>query len=173
MKIISKPQEGEYAPYTLMYIGLFPDDGLILQHLTDNLQMVKDLFGRLSEAKLTERFAEGEWNIKEILTHVIDDERIYAYRALRFARNDPTELPGFDQEAYVIESNANARTIEDILDEYDAVRRATITLFESFDDAMFTRSGVANGHVMSVRAAVYHIAGHELHHINSMKQNYL
>jgi uncharacterized damage-inducible protein DinB len=173
MKIISKPQEGEYAPYTLMYIGLFPDDGLILQHMQDNLQLVKDLFGGLSEAKLTKRFAEGEWNIKEILTHVIDDERIYAYRALRFARNDPTELPGFDQEAYVIESNANERTIEDILEEYDAVRRATITLFESFNDAMFTRTGVANGHVMSVRAAVYHIAGHELHHINSMKQNYL
>jgi uncharacterized damage-inducible protein DinB len=173
MKIIPKPQEGEYAPYTLMYIGLFPDDGLILQYMQDNLQMVNDLFGGLSDAKLTERCAEGEWNIKEILTHVIDDERIYAYRALRFARNDPTDLPGFEQEDYVIESNANARTIEDILDEYDAVRRATLTLFESFDDAAFIRSGVANGHVMSVRAAVYHIAGHELHHINSMKQNYL
>lgn len=172
-KIIPKPLEGEYAPYTIMYIGLLPDDGLVLKHLQDNLEKVKSLILPLPEEKLITPCAEGEWTIKEILGHIIDDERIYAYRALRFARNDSTELPGFEQDDYVIYSGANERSLDDIFQEYTAVRLATIALFNSLDDAALTRAGVANGNIMSVRAAAYHIAGHELHHLNSIKQNYL
>jgi len=173
MRKIPKPQEGEYAPYAIMYIGLLSDDGLVLSHMESNLKLVKALILPLSEDRLTYRFAEGEWTIKEILAHIIDDERIYSYRALRFARNDTTELPGFDQDVYAANSGANQRSIGDIFEEYTAVRSATITLFYSFDEEVYTRAGVANGHRMSVRAAAYHIAGHELHHINSIKQNYL
>jgi uncharacterized damage-inducible protein DinB len=156
-----------------MYIDLLPNDGQVLQHLKDNMQVARDLVAALPEERLIHRHAPGEWTIKEILLHIADDERIYGYRALRFARNDTTELQGFDQEAYTQYSGANNRSIEDIFEEYTAVRSATITLFANLPEEAFRRAGVANGHVMSVRAAAYHIAGHELHHLNSIKQNYL
>ena len=172
MRTIQKPASGEYAPYTIMYIGLLPDDGLVLKHLADNLQVVADFARAFPEEKLTQPCAEGEWTIKEILVHIIDDERIYCYRALRFARNDTTELPGFEQDDYARYSGANERDLDDILEEYAAIRQATITFFNSLVDEALTRAGVANGNLMSVRAAVYHIAGHELHHLNSMRKNY-
>jgi uncharacterized damage-inducible protein DinB len=173
MKKIGKPEEGEYAPYTIMYIGLLPDDGLVLKHLEDNLKTTTDFVLSLPEETLRHRYAEGKWTIKEILVHIIDDERIYAYRALRFARNDKTELPGFEQDDYAIHSGANERSVKDILAELAAVRRATISLFEGFDDRALVRAGVADGKVMSVRAAAYHIAGHEMRHINIIKERYL
>jgi uncharacterized damage-inducible protein DinB len=172
MKTIAKPGAGEYAPYTISYIGLLPDDGLILRHLQDNLTNTSNFLRSLSEEKLNYRYAEGKWTIKEILAHLIDDERIYSYRALRFARNDKTELPGFEQDDYALESGANERSIEDLLQEFATVRRATISLFDSFDTEALMRVGVASGNVMSVRAAAYHIAGHELRHINIIKERY-
>lgn len=119
------------------------------------------------------RYAEGKWTIKEILGHLIDDERIYSYRALRFARNDSTELPGFDQERYAEYSDANNREINDLLDEFTLVRQSTIALFKSLDDAAFMRSGVADGKRVTVRALSYHIAGHELRHMNIIRERYL
>jgi uncharacterized damage-inducible protein DinB len=153
MMKIEKPVEGEYAPYTLSYIGLLPDDGLVLQHLEDNLKATSDFILSLPEEKLTSRYAEGKWTIKEILVHIIDDERIYAYRALRFARNDKTELPGFEQDDYARHSGANERDIKDILQEFAAVRQATISLFDGLSREALIRAGVADGKVMSVRAA--------------------
>src|ERR1041385_1613840 len=144
MRKIEKPAEGEYAPYTIMYIGLLPDDGLILKHLKDNLKITKDFILSLPEEKLTFRYAEGKWTIKEILVHIIDDERIYAYRALRFARNDKTELPGFEQDDYARHSGANERDIEDIFEEYKAVRKATISLFEGLGREALVRAGFAD-----------------------------
>ena len=173
MRRIQKPVEGEYAPYAIMYIDLVPDDGLVLQHLLSNLQMVKDLIGAQPTEKLVTRCAEGEWTIKEILVHVIDAERIFAYRALRFARNDTTALPGFEQDSYAAASGANERPIEDILEELTAVRMATVALFKSLNDEAMMRSGISSGRRLSVRAALYIIAGHELHHVNSIRANYL
>lgn len=173
MRTIPKPEPGEYAPYAIMYIGLLPDDDLILKHLDDNLRTTTEFMRSLPEEKLTYRYAKGKWTIKEILAHHIDDERIYTYRALRFARNDQTELPGFEQDDYTIESGANERSLDDLLEDFAAVRKSTITLFNSFDDRVLTRSGVASGNVMSVRAIAYHIAGHELHHLNVIKERYL
>jgi uncharacterized damage-inducible protein DinB len=170
---IEKPAEGEYAPYAIQYIGLLPDDGRVLDHLRDNFQRTRDFVLSLPEEKLMHRYAEGKWTIKEILLHISDDERIYAYRALRFARNDATELPGFEQDDYTAASNANERSLESLLRELETVREATITLFDGLDDAALTRSGTANGSVMSVRAAAYHIAGHELHHVNLIQERYL
>lgn len=173
MKKIEKPKAGEYAPYTIMYIGLLPDDGLVLNHLHDNFETTKKFILSLPAEKLTYRYAEGKWTIKEILVHLSDDERIYAYRALRFARNDKTELPGFEQDDYARFSGANERGLDDILEELTTVRNATISLFNSFDNEALTRAGVANGNIMSVRAAAYHLAGHELHHVNIIKERYL
>jgi uncharacterized damage-inducible protein DinB len=173
MRKIEKPVEGEYAPYTMMYIGLLPDDGLVLKYLEENLKATKDFILSLPEEKLLYRYAEGKWTIREILVHLIDDERIYSYRALRFARNDKTELPGFEQDDYAIHSGANERELEDILKEFTTVRRATISLFEGFDRKALLRAGIASGNIMSVRAAAYHIAGHEMRHINIIKERYL
>ncbi|MBA3711370.1 MAG: DinB family protein [Pyrinomonadaceae bacterium] len=173
MRRIEKPKEGEYAPYTIMYIGLLPNDGLILKHLRDNYLITRDFIFSLPEEKLTYRYADGKWTIKEILLHIVDDERIYAYRALRFARNDKTELPGFEQDEHAAYSGANKRSIRSILREFSTVRSSTISLFSGLDDNSFTRVGMANGNVMSVRAAAYHIAGHELRHMNIIKERYL
>lgn len=173
MKLISKPDAGEYAPYAAIYIGLLPDDGLILEHLQTNLTATSELLRSLSEEQLTYRYAPGKWTIKEILAHLIDDERIYSYRALRFARNDKTELPGFEQDDYALESGANERSIDDLLSEFGTVRAATISLFESCDDQALLRMGVADGKMTSVRALAYHLAGHELRHLNIIKERYL
>ncbi len=172
MKHIPKPNADEYAPYTIMYIGLLPDDGLIIKHLKENLEASINFIRTIPEELLAIPHAEGEWTIKEILVHIIDDERIYCYRALRYARNDSTELPGFEQDEYVPFSKANDRDLADILEELFAVRLATITLFKNLDDEALLRRGVGSGNLMSVRAAAYHIAGHELHHIQSIKENY-
>jgi uncharacterized damage-inducible protein DinB len=173
MRSIPKPAAGEYAPYAIMYIDLLPDDGRVLEHLQENLAVMRSLISTLPQAKLITPWAEGEWTIQEILVHISDDERIYSYRALRSARNDTTELPGFDQELFTAASDANQRSLDDIFEEYTAVRAATITLFKNLKDDVFARASVANGHAMSVRAAVYHIAGHELHHLNSIREHYL
>jgi uncharacterized damage-inducible protein DinB len=173
MKLINKPKQGEFPSYASMYIDLLPGDGLVLQHMEENVKMVKYLALSLQEEKLLFRYAEGKWSIKEILVHIIDDERIYSYRALRFARNDKTELPGFEQDDYSFYSKANERNIENILEEYESVRKSSITLFKNISDDAFLRTGVANGNKVSVRALIYHIAGHELHHLNIIKERYL
>ena len=173
MKIITKPDEGEYASYTIMYIGLLPNDGLVLKHLNNNANKLVEFIQSLPAEKLTYRYAENKWTIKEILVHIIDDERIYVYRALRYARNDKINLPGFEQDDYAFNSFANERDMKSIIDEYISVRDSTITFFNGLDNKVLKRTGIADGNLMSVRAAAYHIAGHELHHINIMKEKYL
>ena len=173
MRKITKPEAGEYAPYAAMYIDLLPGDGRVLERLESNFDEVRMLVSSLSEDRLTYRYAPGKWSIKEILVHIVDDERIYAYRALRFARGDSAELPGFEQDDYARKSGADERSLASIFAEYEAVRRATVTMFEGLPDEAFERSGVADGKVMSVRAAAYHIAGHELHHLNVIRERYL
>ena len=173
LRVIKKPDDGEYPAYAHIYIDLLPDDGLILKHLDDNLTSTKKFIASIPEARLRHRYAEGKWTIKEILGHLVDDERIYVYRALRFARNDSTELPGFDQDHYARYSEANQRDIEDLLDEFTLVRQSTIAFFNSLDDAALIRTGVADGNRASVRALAYHIAGHELRHMNIIKERYL
>jgi uncharacterized damage-inducible protein DinB len=173
MRRIEKPKEGEYPPYAFVYIGLLPDDGLVLEHMRESLKAATDFVLSLPEEKLAFRYAPGKWTIKEILAHLIDDERIYAYRALRFARNDLTELPGFEQDAYALHSGADGRGVESLLEEFAAVRRSTIALFDSFDEEALKRSGVADGNRATVRALAYHIAGHELRHFKIIKERYL
>ena len=173
MEKIQKPKEGEYPPYAIMYINLLPDDGLVLKHLEENFRSTKEFILSLPKEKLSYRYAKDKWTIKDILVHIMDDERIYGYRALRFARNDKTELPGFEQDDYVPYAKANERSVENIFDEYATIRNATLSLFKSFCEEDLLRSGVANGHSVSVRALVYHLAGHELHHMKIIRERYL
>jgi uncharacterized damage-inducible protein DinB len=175
MRTIRKPLEGEYPSYAIMYIKLLPDDGKVLQHMHDNFIAVKKLIYSLPEEKLYFRYAAGKWSIKEVLVHIVDDERIFAYRALRFARGEQQNLVGFDQDAYVGLSNADERSLDNIFEEYEAVRRSTIALFNGLPEDSLTRMGKGTGtfNNATVRALAYHIAGHEQHHINLIKDLYL
>ncbi len=119
------------------------------------------------------RYAPGKWTIKEIVNHLSDDERIYVYRALRFARSDDTELPGFDQETFAQYSRANERSTEELLEEFSTVRSATLSFFGSLDEASLMKGGVADGQRWTVRGLAYHLAGHELHHMDIVRRLYM
>lgn len=173
MHSIDKPGEGEYAPRALQYINQLPDDGEVLQHLAANLGTTQQLIAPLTEEQLLHRYAEGKWSIKEVLIHIMDAERIFACRALRIARNDKTPLPGFDENAYAPESYADARSIESIMAEYEAIRRNTLLLFDGLSAETATRTTVINNYPNSVRALAYIIAGHEQHHITILRERYL
>jgi uncharacterized damage-inducible protein DinB len=173
MRKIDKPKEEEFPTYANMYIKLIPNDGLLLKHLEDNFNSSKQFILSLSENELKYRYAPNKWTIKEVLVHIIDDERIYAYRAMCFARNEQTALPGFEQDDYAQHSGANEREIKNILEEYEAVRYATIALFNGLPESSLLRKGTANNNKATVRALGYHIAGHEMHHINILKTKYL
>jgi hypothetical protein len=172
MKTIDKPQPGEYGAYTIAYIDLVPDDGLVLQHLRTNEAALSEFVRAFPADKLSQPWKAGEWTIKEILVHIIDTERVFAYRALRIARNDKTDLPGFEQDDYVPYSGANQRDLENILAEFRTVRAASISLFENLPAEAMTRQGRASSYPLSVRAALYIIAGHERYHIESIRENY-
>ncbi|MFA6088082.1 DinB family protein [Mucilaginibacter sp.] len=175
MRIIEPPKPGEYPPYAIMYMKLLPTDGLILKHLQSNFEMVKQLIYSLPKETLYHRYTSEKWSIKEVLVHIIDDERIFAYRALRFARNEQNNLIGFDQDSYAIYSDADNRDLDNIFEEYEAVRRATIALFNGLPEEAFDRMGHGTGTAndATVRALAYHIAGHELHHYNLIRERYL
>ena len=172
MRPIPRPEPGEYAPYTVAYFDLVPGHDVV-GHMRSCLLTTPAFFRDIPEDRLSAPHRAGEWTIKQILLHISDDERVYAYRTLRFARNDLTELPSFDQEIVAAHSDADSRSLESLIDEYDTVRRATLSLFESLPDEALARVGTANGNPMSVRAAAFHIAGHELHHLASIRTNYL
>ncbi len=172
MRHIRKPAPDEHTTYGSTYVNLVPDDGRVLQHLQDNLTVVKKMVQAYPTEQLTTPHAPGEWTIQDVLVHIADTERVFAYRALRFARGDTTELPGYDPDAYAAMSRANQRTLPDILEEYRMVRMATLALLNSFDEDAFSCFGVASGNRVSVRAIAYFIAGHELHHIHSIRENY-
>jgi uncharacterized damage-inducible protein DinB len=170
---IPRPLPGEYPPYAQMYLDLLPDDDRLLQHLRDGLQAAVDLVSGLAEEQLLHRYAPDRWTIKEVLVHVVDDERIYACRAMCFARGEATPLPGFEQDDYAAASGANERSLRSIMAEYAAVRHATIALFDGLAEDALSRTGVANGNRASVRALGWHIAGHELHHLKLLRERYL
>jgi len=172
-RIIPKPQPDEYPAYADMYIKWLPYDGRILEHLKEQVKKTRQFVDDIPAEKWDYVYAPGKWTIKEVLVHITDDERIYAYRALRFGRGDTTPLPGFEQDGYVPYSKANTRTVKSIMKEYESVRRATLTLFRSFTEEDLLRKGTANNYVSSVRGLLYHLAGHELHHVNILKEKYL
>jgi uncharacterized damage-inducible protein DinB len=173
--MIPKPEPGEYPEYAEMYIKLLPTDGFILRHLADNFYTVKDFICKLSPEKLLYKPAPDKWTIKEILVHIIDDERIFAYRALCFARNEKRSMPGFDQDGYTRYSGANKRDLDNIFAEYEAVRLAMIALFNGLPEESLMRKGIGSStyHAATVQALAYHIAGHELRHINIIKEKYI
>lgn len=169
---MSRPQPGEIAAYYHGYVAQCPEPDL-LSALRGAELAVHELLAGIPEARGDHRYAEGKWSIKEVLQHMIDCERVFAYRALRFARNDGTELHGFDENLYAPAAEAGRRTVAELLSEHKAVRAATVHLFRSLTDEMLLRMGRANGNPFSVRSLGWAIAGHDRHHVNVIKQRYL
>ena len=166
------PEPSEYQSYYAKYISLVQADEItdaLDQQLTESLGMLC----RISEAKSLHRYEPGKWSIKELLGHLIDSERIFTYRALRFARKDHTPLSGFDQDPYVAAGAFDTRPWSELVAEFEHVRRSTILFFRGLQPEAARRAGVANNAPITVRALAYVIAGHELHHMAILREKYL
>jgi hypothetical protein len=172
MDLLQRPRPEEMPAYYLGYLAAVPVPELFaaLEHGDTRFA---DLLERVGEERAGHRYAPGKWSIREVLQHVIDTERIMAYRALRFARHDETPLPGFDENAYAAVCDADRRTLADLVGEAERLRRSTIDLFTSFTPQMLRRQGIASGHTVSVRAIGWIIAGHAAHHRSIIHQRYL
>jgi len=167
-----RPQSNDYAPYYGKYVMLVPD-GNFLEILEAQPRDMKLLLEPLTDQRADFRYAPGKWSIKETLGHVNDAERIFAVRILRIARGDQTPIPGFEQDDYVKVSNASSRELSDLLEEFTAIRRGTIALIRSLDDASWLRRGTASAEPVSVLAIAFIIAGHVLHHHNIFAEKYM
>jgi len=169
---ISELSANEFVPYQKLYLNLVPNTSLITA-LEISLSEFVAFFKEIDSEKLNYSYEDGKWTIKEVMLHVIDTERIFQYRALRFAREDKTDLPGFSENDFATNSNANTRDVASLMNEFVTLRKSTINLFDSFSDDTLLKIGVSGGNTMSVRAAGYLIIGHQKHHINVVKQRYL
>jgi uncharacterized damage-inducible protein DinB len=168
---IPRPGAGEYSPYHKRYISLVAGTDILATLDTQRRQMLLLLSGR-DEAEGNFRYAPDKWTVNEVLGHVCDTERIFAYRALRIARGDQTPMEGFEQDDYVKNGPFASVTLAELVEDYIAVRRATLTLLRNLDEPAWSRRGVANKNEITVRAIAYLIAGHELHHRRILEEKY-
>jgi hypothetical protein len=169
---IERPHADEHAPYYGKYIARVPDGDLV-SLLREQLMDTVALLRGVSPDRADFAYGPGKWTIKEVVGHLVDVERVMAYRALRFARNDRTELPGFDENTWAVNSDAASRTLGDLLEEFQVVRSSTIHLAKHLSADALARRGSANGQEVSVRALFYIIAGHERHHADLLRERYL
>jgi uncharacterized damage-inducible protein DinB len=169
---LTRPAAHECSPYYFTYIRLVPD-GDIVETLQAQHADIHALLGHISDTAASAAPAPGEWSIKQVVAHLSDAERLFAFRALWFARGEQAELPGMEPNPWVAISDANARALGDLLAEFDHVRAASIALFANLDAAAWQRTGIASGNGISVRALAWIIAGHELHHNRSLREVYL
>jgi uncharacterized damage-inducible protein DinB len=166
------PKRNEYHPYYDTYISLIQTDD-ILSHLISTKETTTAYLKSIPAEKWDFRYAPDKWTLKESWIHVLDTERIFAHRALRISRGDTTPLPGFDQNEYVPFYNAENRTAKSIIEEYEAVRASTIHFLKSLHPDALTRLGTASDSPVSVRALMFMLGGHELHHLNLTTERYL
>ncbi|MEA2604144.1 MAG: hypothetical protein QOF89_5136 [Acidobacteriota bacterium] len=171
MSEIGRPEPTEYAPYFERYISLVPDGG-ILSILESQPADVRRVLGAVPEPQAGYRYAEGKWSLREVLGHVIDTERIFGYRALCVARGDTTPLPSFDEKVFGRNSPHDAFPLAELLDEFETVRKGHLLLFRHLRSEDWTRMGVANNLPVSPRALAYNMAGHVVHHLNGLRDNY-
>lgn len=172
MKSINKPISSIpnfYQPY----MDKVPNDGKLLQHLADIMNETDSIIQSLSEEKLLYRYAAGKWTIKDLMLHLADCERVIIYRAMRIARGDKTNLPGFDEAAFVDAARANDKSIADIMEQLSAYRTASILFIKSFSDEELNNTGTANSYPLSARLLVNHLYGHHKHHLDIIKERYL
>lgn len=168
----SRPTAGEYPAYFETYLRQVTESDA-LGVLANQIDEVRDFFFRLPPGKADHAYAPGKWTIKEIVGHLSDTERVMAYRAMSFARADPAPLPGFDENAWVPPAGFGERTLTDLLDEWLAVRRATIALLVGLPAGAGTRTGTASGKPLSVRTVAFMLPGHVRHHLQVIRERYL
>ena len=168
---MNRPLETEYAPYYGSYIGYVAEDEIlpVLRSQIDELDVLLDRVGPEQE---TWRYAEDKWSIREIIGHLIDGERVFGYRALCIARGETQNLPGFDQDQYMLTAPYDRVDLEDLLSEFRLVRLSNIAMFRNFDEAAWTRTGIANDAPVSVRALAFIMAGHLRHHMGVLRSKY-
>jgi uncharacterized damage-inducible protein DinB len=170
---VAQLQPNEYASYYANYVNQVSNEYSLTEELEISIHRLIKFVQNIPLDKFDYRYAEGKWTIKDIILHIIDAERIFAYRALRFARNDKTALASFDENEYVEEAHANQRSIQDLLSELLVVRQATLALFKSFNEEQLLRVGTASNNPMSVRALGFVIIGHQKHHQRVFEERYL
>ena len=161
-----------FAEYFKYYISLVEEDDL-QKALKLSFKKIKHLVKNLTEEQGNFAYAKKKWTIKELLVHVMDTERIFSYRALCIARGDSTPLPGFDENQYALHSYATARNMNDIAREFSVLRASTIELIKSLNENVWSNTGTANSHIVSIPALFYAILGHEIHHMQVINERYL
>jgi uncharacterized damage-inducible protein DinB len=169
---MKRPDLARVPQFYHKYINLVPGDDLNT-YLQENKRITGDFLAAIPEEKWSFRYAEGKWSIRELVQHLIDSERIFAYRALCIARGETASLPGFDENNYAALSNADARNKESLLQELNAVQTSTALLFQGFDEEQLERSGTANNKPMQVRTIGFIAVGHMRHHKNILQERYL
>ena len=173
MRILkSDIQQNEYKPYYELYLSRVSDETELFEALQQRDELTR-FFESLPKQMHGFRYDKGKWTPRQILQHLIDTERIFVNRALRFAREDYTELPGYDENQYAEHCNSNQRTIQQLLEEYSIVRSSSILLFRSFSQTAFKNIGLASGGPFSVRAIPFILCGHQRHHLHVIKHRYL
>ncbi|MDX1578926.1 MAG: DinB family protein, partial [Gemmatimonadota bacterium] len=170
-RAVSRPDRSEYAEYYDTYVSLVPD-GDIVEMLEDQLPETRALLDAVPPERERWAYAEGKWTIREVVGHLMDAERVFAGRALWIARDPETVLPSMEQDRWAERSNAGARPLTDLLDEWETIRRATVAMARSFDAAALERTGIASGVRFTVRSFPWIIAGHELHHRRLFRERY-
>jgi DinB superfamily len=173
MKKITKPTQFEHADYYGNFVQLVEENTSVLNQLKNNAKEIELLILSLTEPQLTTAYAEGKWCIKDIIQHLIDCERVFVYRAMRFARHDKTAQPFFDENEFAKAAKASSLPIKKLLKEYKTTRQATITFFSNQSTDTCKRAGIAGNTMTTVRALAWIICGHELHHWAVIKDRYL
>lgn len=167
-----RPAKEEYAPFYATYVERVPE-GDVVETLSSGIPAVRALLEPVTPALETYRYAPEKWTIREVVGHVVDSERLFAFRALHMARRDPAPLPSMDQEQWARGSNAGERPLPELLDELEAVRRSTVCFFRGLDPGAADIRGVASGMEFTVRSLASIIAGHEIHHRGVLEERYL
>ncbi|MCM2249066.1 MAG: DinB family protein [Geothrix sp.] len=169
---LSRPLPGEYAEGYAPYIAEAGEGDALVQ-LQGQLEEAAALFGALSESQGAFRYAPGKWSLKDLLLHLSDAERIFAYRCLRIGRGDTTPMPGFDEDAYVAAARADSRSMASLVADWRAVRTASLTLFQDLPDGAWGNQGTTNNRTLTARCIPYIALGHAAHHLRVVRERYL
>lgn len=169
---MNRPESNEYDRYYERYVSLVEETDIVAA-MQNQLREIEKLFAEITEEKSLHAYAEGKWTIKELIGHLTDGERIFAYRALRISRADRTPMEGFEQNGYIENANFNRMKLIDLTEELVLSRKANLMLFENLTDEAWTRTGTASDAPVSVRALAYIMVGHIRHHLNILRERYL
>jgi uncharacterized damage-inducible protein DinB len=169
--VVTRPASTEYAPHYAHYVDRVPEDDILATLERQAIETAK-LLASIDEHKAVHRYEEGKWSVKELLGHVVDSERVFAYRALCFARGEEQPLPGFDQNPYVENASFDSWSIADLAEQYALTRRSTILLLRNLPEEAWMRQGIASDNAITVRALAWIVVGHERHHVAILRDRY-